>query len=77
MAGHEMKHQELINELVEVLERTRDVIHGFVCIVGDKGGDYRCWKECNDACAVLEKAKLIDDCIPSEEAYEAAMDHGH
>ncbi|KKK46969.1 hypothetical protein LCGC14_3159910, partial [marine sediment metagenome] len=53
------------------------VIHGFVCIVGDKGGDYRCWKECNDACAVLEKTKLVGHCIPSEEAYEAALDHGH
>ena len=27
--------------------------------------------------AVLEKAKLIDDCVPAEEAAEAALDHGH
>ena len=31
----------------------------------------------NEARAVLEKAKLLDDCIPAEEAAEAALDHGH
>ena len=82
MAGHEMNHRELIHELVEALERLQTVV-GLYGINRPK--EYplaeKATREIHgasrEAYAVLEKAKLIEDCVPTEAAYEAAMDHGH
>ncbi|KKN15866.1 hypothetical protein LCGC14_0981590 [marine sediment metagenome] len=64
MAGHEMSHRELIAELVEALE----------ALLIARTYDTATYER---ARAILEKAKLVETCIPIEDAYEAAMDHGH
>ena len=63
-------HACLIPEMAAVLEQAVGYFAG-----GDHVTFWRDWLL--KARALIEKAKLIDDCIPSEEAYEAAMDHGH
>ena len=74
MAGQEMNHRELIAELVEALEILLYERDNFmdendpVWVFDPASGSAR---------ALIEKAKAIEDCIPIEDAYEAAMDHGH
>jgi len=75
MAGHEMSHRELIAELVEALEK---LVPGYALWVAPLwGSSDRSDPQLAQARAVLDKAKAIEDCIPIEDAYEAAMDHGH
>ena len=74
MAGQEMNHRELIAELVEALEillyeRDNFMDENDPVWVLDPAFDI--------ARALIDKAKAIEDCIPTEDAYEAAMDHGH
>ena len=65
-----MNHRELINELALALETAmarREPHKSYTLPVG--------WFR--QTRALIEKAKLIEDCIPIEDAYEVALDQGH
>ena len=87
MAGHEMNHRELIKELVEALEgakahcdELREAWERGSLRSHDLSGGTRSNRNVDVLVSlrvVLGKAKAIQDCIAVEDAYEAAMDHGH
>ena len=73
LARKRRNQSDLIHELVEALERSADELHRRALC------DWpfeECQKvRCEESRAVLEKAKLLDDrddCIPLEDAAEAA-----
>ena len=71
-------HACLVGELVEVLEHFLvDYNISYAALQRDDWCEYEKREIVIAARAVLEKAKLIEDCIPAEQAAEVAMDHGH
>ncbi|KKK76738.1 hypothetical protein LCGC14_2860630 [marine sediment metagenome] len=72
-----MNHRELIKELAKAL------VQLCTAILREVNADPNLFlgKEMDEALrqvqVALEKTKLIEDCIPIEDAYEVVLDEGH